>query len=49
MYLGVNKVIYMAFIDLEMAYARIDRDALWQVLRIYRVGEIVYRGTEFLL
>ena len=38
-YLGVNKDIYMAFMDLEKAYNRIDRDALWQGLKIYGVGE----------
>ena len=37
-YLGVNKEVYMAFMDLEKAYDRIDRDALWQTLRIYSVG-----------
>ena len=34
-YLGVNREVYMAFMDLEKAYDRIDRNALWQVLRIY--------------
>ena len=28
----------MTFIDLENAYDRVDRDAMWQVLRIYGVG-----------
>ena len=34
-YLRVNREVYMAFMDLEKAYDRIDRNALWQVLRIY--------------
>ena len=37
-YLGVSKKVYMAFMDLEKAYDRIDRDALWQIMRIYGVG-----------
>ena len=28
-YLGVNKEVYMAFMDLEKAYDKIDRNALW--------------------
>ena len=36
--MGVNKEVYMAFMDLEKAYDIIDRNALWQVLKIYGVG-----------
>ena len=28
----------MSFIDLEKAYNRVNREALWQVLRMYDVG-----------
>ena len=28
----------MAFMDFEKAYDGIDRNALWQVLRIYGIG-----------
>ena len=27
--------VYMGFIDLEKVYGRVNREALWQVLRIY--------------
>ena len=29
----------MGFIDLEKVYDRVNREALWQVLRMYDVGE----------
>ena len=37
-YLGVSREVYMAFMDLEKAYDGIDRNALWQVLRLYGIG-----------
>ena len=33
----INKV-YVGFIDLEKAYNRPNKEALWQVLRMYDVG-----------
>merc|ERR1711895_129466 len=39
-----RKLVYMAFMDLEKAYDRVDREALWQVLRIYGIGGRVLRG-----
>ena len=30
--------VFMAFMDLEKAYDRIDRDALWKVMGIYGIG-----------
>ena len=29
--------MYLSFIDLEKAYDRVNREALWQVLRMYDV------------
>ena len=30
--------VYMGFIDLVKAYDRVNREALWQVLRLYDAG-----------
>ena len=37
-YSGVSREVYMAFMDLEKVNDGIDRNALWQVLRIYGIG-----------
>ncbi len=37
-YLGKDEKLYAAFMDLEKAYDRSEREALWSVLRIYGVG-----------
>ena len=34
-----------AFMDLEKAYDRVDRSALWKVLCIYGVGGRLLRGV----
>ena len=31
--------VYVGFIDLEKVYDRINREALWHVLRMYDVGK----------
>ena len=33
-----KNAVYLSFIDLEKAYDRVSREALWQVLRMYDVG-----------
>ena len=30
--------VYVGFIDLEKAYERVNRETLWQVLKMYDVG-----------
>ena len=30
--------MYFAFLDLEKAYDRVDRDAMWNVLILYGIG-----------
>ena len=45
-YMGVNREVYMAFMDLEKAYDRVDRSALWQVLRIYGVGGNLLKAVQ---
>jgi hypothetical protein len=37
-YLEVNKEVYIAFMDLEKAYDRVDRKGVWRVLGDYGVG-----------
>ena len=36
----------MGFIDLEKVYDRINREALWQVLRMYNVGSNLLNGIS---
>ena len=41
-----GKELHMAFIDLEKAYDRVDRKALWKVLELYGVGEKLRKAVE---
>ena len=36
----------MGFMDLEKAYDRVNREALWQVLRMYDVGGKLLNGIK---
>ncbi len=45
-YLGKGKKLYAAFMDLEIAYDRVDREALWNVLRIYGVRGQLMEGIK---
>ena len=38
--------LFWAFMDLEKAYDRVDRDALRQVLRLYRLGEKLLKAVQ---
>ena len=33
-----HNAVYVGFIDLEKAYDRVNRETLWQVLRMYDGG-----------
>ena len=33
------KNVFCVFMDFEKAYDIIDRDGMWQILRVYGVGE----------
>ncbi len=39
-------MLYAAFMDLEKAYDRTDRGALWDVLKIYGVGGQLMEGIK---
>ncbi len=45
-YLGKDKKLYAAFMDLERAYAKIDREALWSVMKMYGVGGQLLKGIQ---
>ena len=47
-YLGKGKDAYFAFLDLEKAYDRVDRDAMWNVLRLYGIGGRLLQGVKSL-
>ena len=38
--------MYMGFIDLEKAYNKVNKEALWQVLRMYIVGGKLLSGMR---
>ena len=37
--------MHFAFLDLEKAYDRVDRDAMWNVLRVYGIGGRLLQGV----
>ena len=45
-YLGKNEKLYASFMDLEKAYDRVDKEALWNVLKIYSVGGQLLAGVK---
>ena len=47
-YLGKCKDVYFAFLDLEKAYDRVDRDVMWNVLRLYGIGGRLLQGVKSL-
>ena len=47
-YLGKGKEVYFAFLGLEKAYDRVDRNAMWNVLRLYGVGGRLLQGGKSL-
>ena len=47
-YVGKGKNLYVAYMDLEKAYDRIDRDAMWRVLRMYGVNGSLLKGIQSL-
>ena len=45
-YLAKGKDVYWAFMDLEKAYDRVDREAMWDVLQLYGVGGKLLRAVK---
>ena len=45
-YLAKGKEVFWAFMDLEKAYDRVDREALWQVVGLYEVGGKLLRALK---
>ncbi len=45
-YLGKNRKLYAAFMDLEKEYDRVNRKAVWNVLKIYSVGWELMEGIK---
>ena len=38
--------VYEGFIDLEKVYDRVNREALWQVLKMYNMGGKLWSGNK---
>ena len=47
-HLGKGKDMYFAFLGLEKAYDRVDKDAMWKVLRLYGTGGRLLRRVKSL-
>ena len=45
-FVAKGRDVYWAFMDLEKAYDRVDREAMWQVLRVYGVGGRLLRAVQ---
>ena len=41
-----KNILYRGYIDLEKVYDRVNREALWQVLRKYDVGVKLLGGIK---
>ena len=41
-------LLYILTLNLEKAYDRVDRDAMWNVLRLYGIGGRLLRGVKSL-
>ena len=45
-YLANGRNVFLAFINLEKAYDTIDRHGMWQMLRVYGVGEKLLKAAQ---
>ena len=42
----IKNVVYVDFMDLEKAYDRVNREPLWEVLRMYDVGGKLFNDIK---
>jgi len=47
-YVGKGKDLYVAYMDLEKAYDRVDRDAMWRVLGMYGINGDLLKAIQSL-
>ena len=47
-YLGKSKNMYFAFLYLEKVHDRVDRNAMWNILRLYGIGGRLLQGVKSL-
>ncbi len=45
-YLETDRKLFVAFMDLEKVYDRVDRKVLWGTLRLYGVGGQLLEGIK---
>ena len=45
-FLVTQKDLFWAFLDLGKTFDRVDRDALWQVLRVYGVDRNLLKAVQ---
>ena len=45
-FVSKGKSVYVAYMDVEKAYDRIDRNAMWRVLGMYGVSENVINAIK---
>ena len=38
--------VYIGFMDLEKIYGKVNREELWQILRMYDVGGKLFNGIK---
>lgn len=47
LYLDKGKESFIAFMDLEEAYDRVNRAAVWQMLQMYEIGGRLLTAVSF--
>ena len=43
-----NKSLYVAYMDLEEVYGRVDREAMWRVLGMYEINGQLLKAVQSL-